>query len=584
MGTIGGRKLETGMLATLLGYVAGAASGHQGARYWAPLIELVGSADGSSPAPAGDRPTIDPARRPAALGVAGPPDPAAGLALLTALREAPDDRATARQLARWLMDTAAADSRFGADFMRWRRSLRLLEEFVGTLPEQRGPGEPEATAASGTSGGSGGRATGAMADVGALPAPGGAAAAPGPGAGPTAAPFTGPSSAPSSEATRADRPAGLPSWARWFVMVGLALAVCAVTMWVAGALLLPPLLEESADRWVVAASLGVAAAAVVAAAGPGFADLPGRGAEQGATAGAASSVPGPAGGGGPGGLPPGGIQLTGSRRSSQIVVSGGGRTTVTVGLQSRALVAVVVLALVVAVTTTFIGLHRSSADDAGAGPSSGGADGVRTGSGVISATTTVSGPSTAVHYYWPKAKEVLDGDLGAGRALAEEPGIAHLADGILITLQTSSTEAVLINEIQVVHLQRRTDPRAGLYVDVPCGGCGAQGEPRSFSTRLDDRTPRVVPSTRSAAGVYFYVTAGSPEEFRIEVGDHHCDCTFDLEVDWLDQGKAHTTLLDNAGRHFHAMGSDDLSWFRDYNPGGAESVLVPEPTPTGHAA
>jgi hypothetical protein len=52
--------------------------------------------------------------------------------------------------------------------------------------------------------------------------------------------------------------------ARWLVAVVVIVAAFGMSLWVCGALLLPLWLKSGADRWVVAAGLGVAVAALAA--------------------------------------------------------------------------------------------------------------------------------------------------------------------------------------------------------------------------------------------------------------------------------------------------------------------------------
>jgi hypothetical protein len=52
--------------------------------------------------------------------------------------------------------------------------------------------------------------------------------------------------------------------ARWCVAVLVTVAAFGVAAWVSGALLLPAVMRSGADRWVVAAGLGVAVAALAA--------------------------------------------------------------------------------------------------------------------------------------------------------------------------------------------------------------------------------------------------------------------------------------------------------------------------------
>jgi hypothetical protein len=59
--------------------------------------------------------------------------------------------------------------------------------------------------------------------------------------------------------------------ARWLVAVVVTVAAFGLSLWVCGALLLPLWLKSGADRWVVAAGLGVAVAALVALGGASWA-------------------------------------------------------------------------------------------------------------------------------------------------------------------------------------------------------------------------------------------------------------------------------------------------------------------------
>jgi hypothetical protein len=60
---------------------------------------------------------------------------------------------------------------------------------------------------------------------------------------------------------------------KWLVAVVMMVAAFGVSLWVCGALLLPLWLKSGADRWVVAAGLGVAVAALAAL---GFASWAGQ--------------------------------------------------------------------------------------------------------------------------------------------------------------------------------------------------------------------------------------------------------------------------------------------------------------------
>jgi len=58
---------------------------------------------------------------------------------------------------------------------------------------------------------------------------------------------------------------------RWFVAVVVTVVAFAVGTWTAGALVLPHLVTDHADRWVIAAGCGVAVAALAATWGYRFA-------------------------------------------------------------------------------------------------------------------------------------------------------------------------------------------------------------------------------------------------------------------------------------------------------------------------
>jgi hypothetical protein len=77
---------------------------------------------------------------------------------------------------------------------------------------------------------------------------------------------------------------------RWLVAAVVTVAAFGLSLWVCGALLLPLWLKSGADRWVVAAGLGVAVAALAALgcaswAGGGSEDSPAAPGERSISAG-----------------------------------------------------------------------------------------------------------------------------------------------------------------------------------------------------------------------------------------------------------------------------------------------------------
>jgi hypothetical protein len=69
--------------------------------------------------------------------------------------------------------------------------------------------------------------------------------------------------------------------ARWLVAVVVTVAAFGVSLWVCGALLLPLWLKSGADRWGVAAGLGVAVAALAALWGASWASGESKGSSSG---------------------------------------------------------------------------------------------------------------------------------------------------------------------------------------------------------------------------------------------------------------------------------------------------------------
>ena len=51
---------------------------------------------------------------------------------------------------------------------------------------------------------------------------------------------------------------------RWLIAVGVTIFAFAIGLWISGAMLLPVWLKSESDRWVIAAGLGIALAALAA--------------------------------------------------------------------------------------------------------------------------------------------------------------------------------------------------------------------------------------------------------------------------------------------------------------------------------
>jgi hypothetical protein len=83
---------------------------------------------------------------------------------------------------------------------------------------------------------------------------------------------------------------------RWLVAALVTAVSFSVAAWVSGVFVLPPLMRSGADRWAVAAGLGVAVAAFAALWGQSWATRDGQAAATGDAAGAAAGPGVPAAG------------------------------------------------------------------------------------------------------------------------------------------------------------------------------------------------------------------------------------------------------------------------------------------------
>ena len=122
-------------------------------------------------------------------------------------------------------------------------------------------------------------------------------------------------------------------------------------------------------------------------------------------------------------------------------------------------------------------------------------------------------------------------------------------------MQTSGTEPILVAPPKIIVRSRQRNLTRGLIAILPRGGQGI-GSTGQFEADVDNAKPVTVPfgTTGSQSSSYQYVSANSPEVITLYVADTNYDCTFDVQLTWQEQGRTHTTLLSNGGRHFHIIG------------------------------
>ena len=161
-------------------------------------------------------------------------------------------------------------------------------------------------------------------------------------------------------------------------------------------------------------------------------------------------------------------------------------------------------------------------------------------------------------------------------------GESHPA--IEITAQTPSSEAIILQGVHIRVLHQAPDPTTGfIYYDLKgCGGCPTV---RPFNLDLDQKTP--VPISQPDPGTCgsrpgppvsfpFIITPGDPEIFHLNMTDTQTDSTFDVEIDWVDNGRSGKTILDNGGKGYHLTGNKGLPLYTD---SGSQGTLHPYAPP-----
>src|SRR5262249_36130974 len=146
-----------------------------------------------------------------------------------------------------------------------------------------------------------------------------------------------------------------------------------------------------------------------------------------------------------------------------------------------------------------------------------------------------------------------------------------------ITIQTDSSEAITLQDIRVRTISRASAAPAGFVMTVPCQGCGAQIFTRPFQVNLDSAQPLLKP-LENIRGFPYEVSLTDVEVFNLDLKNNGCDCTFDLELDWVARGRPGQTILDNGGRHFRMVGPAGLphyEWRLDDRGGSHFNQLPP---------
>ena len=237
----------------------------------------------------------------------------------------------------------------------------------------------------------------------------------------------------------------------------------------------------------------------------------------------------------------------GSRRTT---VTAGGNIVQVAGSVLVAVVALVVLAVVV------LGATRSpqASSHAPAAPAPSATPALRA---VARWCCKLVDNATTDTFYWPHSAAALT----AAEKDTSPTALAGLVPvggaSIEVAVQGGLPAAVLLQRLHVHIRSRDPNPRTGMIVTIPCE-CGAGGSVRELDTDLDQPVPAIRPHGGGNPDIYLYVTQDKPEVMLVNVSDRSCDCVFDLELDWLADGRSGQTILDNDGQHFHVIGTAGL--------------------------
>lgn len=179
-----------------------------------------------------------------------------------------------------------------------------------------------------------------------------------------------------------------------------------------------------------------------------------------------------------------------------------------------------------------------------------------------------------LEFYWPGSLPAADRHVQAGTSVERLPGIVPAGEAAIeIPVQTDSSEAIILDGLEVVVRSRRPSAAHGLILQIPPPGLGG-ATAAVYRTDLDSGSPRVLPSaapgsTAPAQGFYYHVSQADPQLYLLRVSDTGYDCVFDVKLRWTAHGVRHQKMLTNGGAGFHVMGTAGLPWFHQNGPTSA---------------
>jgi hypothetical protein len=141
-------------------------------------------------------------------------------------------------------------------------------------------------------------------------------------------------------------------------------------------------------------------------------------------------------------------------------------------------------------------------------------------------------------------------------------------DSIRFSVEGNSTRATILTGIRINLVSRASlTSKTALWL----GECGGVAPPRPFSVDFATTPPRVKPvpgeSVDPSGNVVptkpvsfpFTVSETDPEIFDLSVEPGPvCDCLWTASLSYTQAGRAYTTIIDDGGRPFHAVPTDQV--------------------------
>lgn len=143
------------------------------------------------------------------------------------------------------------------------------------------------------------------------------------------------------------------------------------------------------------------------------------------------------------------------------------------------------------------------------------------------------------------------------QAMRRSGGINVTPRYIELTIRGTSANAIVLKSLRLIMLERRTAP-TGAYVSQTCGGPSLT--PRIYDVDIDDPNPRLVPRQQTesenqpAARPFPYqVSRSDAEVIRVNAVTRSCDCSWALELLYVDGERSVTRRIDDGGKPFRTL-------------------------------